>query len=63
MRLERRVGNKCTYVDFIDGHVVRAHTVNGEKGAKRIFAIMRATNGHGTSPAMRNDLGKDSFHR
>jgi hypothetical protein len=24
---------------------------------------MRATNGHGTSPAMRNDLGKDSFHR
>ncbi len=57
MKLEKRVGNRSVYSTVIDGHVKRATTVNGEAGARRIFAIMQATHGVATAPATRMDLG------
>jgi hypothetical protein len=56
MRIEKRVGNKVTYLDFFNGREIRATTVNGAAGAAKIFAIIRAQNGVARSPAMAQDL-------
>jgi hypothetical protein len=53
MKLERTDGNRQIYSEFVCGRMVRATTVGGELGAKRIFEIIRRQNGVATSPAMR----------
>jgi hypothetical protein len=52
--LERKIGDKSIYTAFIGGRKVRATTVDGEQGARRIFAIIRAQ-GVARSPAMALD--------
>jgi hypothetical protein len=51
MKLEKRIGNKVTYSEFIAGRTVFATTINGERGAAVIFDIYRKTDGVGRSPA------------
>jgi hypothetical protein len=63
MKLESRIGNKSVYVDFFNGRVIRATTVNGAAGAEKIFAIIRAQNGVARSPAIAQDLSVNSRHR
>jgi hypothetical protein len=53
MKLESRIGNRCVYSTFIDGHLKRATTIRGEEGARRIFEIIKAQNGVSISPTTR----------
>jgi hypothetical protein len=61
MKLESRNGTREVYTDFICGRTVRATTVGGEAGARRIFEIIRLQNGVATSPALRQDTGLTYF--
>jgi hypothetical protein len=63
MKLEKRIGNKSVYTEVIAGRTVRATTVNGEKGAERIFEIMRKTNGIARSPSIAQDLATARHRR
>jgi hypothetical protein len=52
IKLEKRIGNKSVYSAFIGGRKVRASTINGELGARKIFCIIEAQNGVAQSPPM-----------
>ena len=56
IKLEKRVGPKSVYSSFICGRKVHATTVNGEPGARRIFAIIEGQKGAAQSPPMAGGL-------
>jgi hypothetical protein len=56
IKFEKRTGNKSVYTSFIAGRQVRATTVGGEQGARKIFEIISAQNGVSRSPAIAQDL-------
>jgi hypothetical protein len=61
MKLESEDGNRQIFSEFVCGRTVRATTVGGEAGARRIFEIIRLQNGVATSPALRQDTGLTYF--
>jgi hypothetical protein len=55
--LERRLASgKEVFSTTINGRTVRATTYGGVAGATRIFDIIRATGGYGTTPGARVDI-------
>jgi hypothetical protein len=63
MRIERRIGNKTVYLDFLNGREIRATTAGGPAAAEKIFAIIRAQNGIARGPAVTQDLTATRHHR
>jgi hypothetical protein len=56
MRIEKRDGDRCTYVELFNGREIRATTAGGPAAAEKIFAIIRKQNGVAVSPVMAGDL-------
>lgn len=56
LKFERHLlDGKAKFSDMVAGRKVYATTRNGASGAAKIFEIMKATNGFGKAPAIRQN--------
>jgi hypothetical protein len=52
MKIEKQPGDRTVYSTVINGKTVCATTTSGERGAQRIFEIIRSQNGVAKSAPM-----------